>query len=68
MNITNYTEGVIRFGTGNTGLTTDQLAQISADNGGAPLALDNNGYLVNESSLSVDDFVHLTKQVEKWSR
>ncbi|MFH4969494.1 T9SS type A sorting domain-containing protein [Gaetbulibacter sp. M240] len=56
VNITNYTEGVIRFGTSNTGLTTDQLAQISADNGGAPLALDNNGYLVNESSLSVDDF------------
>lgn len=56
LNITNYSEGVIRFGIDSHGLTTAQLSQITADNGGAPLALDSNGYLVNQSSLSVGDF------------
>ncbi|GAA4282182.1 hypothetical protein GCM10022260_26050 [Gaetbulibacter aestuarii] len=56
VNITNYSEGVIRFGTDSNGLTSGQLAQIVADNGGTPLALDSSGYLVNQSSLSVDDF------------
>ena len=56
VNITGYQEGVVRFGTDNAGLTTAQLAQITVDGTGGPVALDADGYLVNESSLSVDDF------------
>tara|TARA_R110001632_G_scaffold105447_1_gene214857 strand:+ start:9860 stop:11176 length:1317 start_codon:yes stop_codon:yes gene_type:complete len=56
VNITGYQEGVLRFGTDNTGLTTAQLAQISVDGSGGAVALDSDGYLVNESSLSVDEF------------
>ncbi len=56
LNITGYQEGVIRFGTDNTGLTSDQLSQIVVDNNGEAVALDENGFLVNESSLSNFDF------------
>ena len=56
LNISGFTEGVVRFGTDNTGLTAGQLSQITADNGGEPVALDSNGYLVNASSLSTNDF------------
>lgn len=47
VNITGFKEGVIRFGTDNTGLSAGQLSQIAADNGGKTLELDANGYLVN---------------------
>lgn len=53
LNITGFKEGVIRFGTDNTGLTSGQLSQITADNGGKDLELDENGYLVN-----VPDFTY----------
>lgn len=56
LNITGYKEGVIRFGTDNTGLTTSQLAQITVDGSGGAVALNSDGYLVNENSLSVNDF------------
>lgn len=56
LNITNFTEGVVRFGTDNTGLTVDQLSKIVVDGTGGPVALDANGYLVYESSLSVSEF------------
>lgn len=55
LNITGYQEGVIRFGTDVNGLTSQQLSQITADNGGQVLELDANGFLVNET-LSVDEF------------
>ncbi|MFH6767183.1 T9SS type A sorting domain-containing protein [Gaetbulibacter aquiaggeris] len=55
LNITNFTEGVVRFGTDNAGLTAAQLSQIVVDNGGGPVALDSAGYLVLESSLSTND-------------
>ncbi len=58
INITGYKEGVLRFGTDNNGLTAAQLAQITVDGGGGALALNSNGYLVNESSLSVDNKEH----------
>jgi len=45
--ITGFKEGAIRFGTDNTGLTAGQLSQITADNGGKPLQLDAEGYLVS---------------------
>ena len=54
LNITNYQEGVLRFGTDNTGLTMAQLTQITVDGGGGPVALNSDGYLINESSLSID--------------
>lgn len=64
VNITGYQEGVIRFGTDNTGLTAEQLAQIVADNGGEAVALDSNGFLVNESSLSNVDFqINMNKRM-----
>ncbi len=53
LNITGFKEGVIRFGTDNTGLTSGQLNQIIADNGGKDLMLDADGYLVN-----VPDFTY----------
>lgn len=56
LNIVGYEEGVIRFGTDNTALTAEQLAQINADNGDEAVALDSEGFLVNESSLSVVGF------------
>jgi hypothetical protein len=56
LNIINFEEGVIRFGTDNTGLTSNQLAQINAPAAGEPLALDNNGFLVRQSTLSVGNF------------
>ena len=56
LNITGFQEGVIRFGTDNTGLTATQLAQIFVNGGSTPVALDANGYLVFQSSLSTNDF------------
>ena len=58
LNITNFNEGVVRFGTDNTGLTSQQLSQITADGiaAGEPLGLDNDGYLVLASTLSTNDF------------
>lgn len=55
LNITGYTEGVVRFGTDNTGLTIAQLSQITVDGGGGTVTLNSNGYLINESSLSTDN-------------
>ena len=55
LNITNYQEGVVRFGTDNTGLTMAQLTQITVDGGGGAVALNSDGYLINESSLSTDN-------------
>jgi hypothetical protein len=56
LNITGYQEGVIRFGTDNSALTADQLSQIVADNDDEAVALDQDGFLVNESSLSNVNF------------
>ncbi|MHB0754806.1 T9SS type A sorting domain-containing protein [Polaribacter sp. M15] len=56
LNITGYKEGVLRFGTDNTGLTTAQLAQIVVDGVSDAVALNSDGYLVNKTSLSVNDF------------
>ena len=56
LNIIGYQEGVLRFGTNNSGLTTGQLAQITVDGSGGAVALNSDGYLVNQSSLSIDDF------------
>ena len=55
LNITGYKEGVIRFGTDSNGLTSAQLAQITVDGSGGSVALNSTGYLVNETSLSVND-------------
>tara|TARA_B100001057_G_scaffold497105_1_gene600328 strand:- start:5044 stop:6315 length:1272 start_codon:yes stop_codon:yes gene_type:complete len=65
LNITGFVPGVIRFGTDNTGLTTSQLAAITADGVGAgeALGLDTSGYLVLASTLSYDD-----NMVEKYTR
>jgi hypothetical protein len=52
LNIINFEDGVIRFGTDNTGLTSSQLAQINAPAAGEPLDLDSNGFLVKQSSLA----------------
>jgi len=56
--ITGYELGEIRFGTSNTALTTAQLSQITADGAatGEVLALDADGYLVLDSSLSTNSF------------
>lgn len=56
LSITGYKEGVIRFGTDNTGLTATQLSQITVDGSGGAVGLNAEGYLVNQSSLSVSDF------------
>lgn len=56
LNITGYKEGVIKFGTDNTGLTAAQISQITVDGSGGAVALNSEGYLVNASSLSVNDF------------
>ena len=45
INITGFKDGVIRFGTSNSGLTSAQLSQITVDDGSNGLALDSNGYL-----------------------
>lgn len=55
LNVVGYSQGVIRFGTDNTGLTEDQLAQIT-DGSAESFALDDNGFLIYESKLSIDDF------------
>lgn len=56
LNITGYVPGVLRFGTDANGLTATQLSQITVDGSGGAVALNSSGYLVNASSLSVDDF------------
>lgn len=56
LNITGYKEGVIKFGSDNTGLTAAQISQITVDGSGGEVALNSEGYLVNASSLSVNDF------------
>ncbi|WP_027138656.1 T9SS type A sorting domain-containing protein [Gaetbulibacter saemankumensis] len=56
LNITNFTEGIIRFGTDSNGLTSTQLSQINIVGGTGPVALNSSGYLVYESSLSTNDF------------
>ena len=45
INITGFKDGVIRFGTSNSGLTSAQLSQITVDDGSNGLVLDSNGYL-----------------------
>jgi len=57
VNITGFQDGVLRFGTDANGLTAAQLSQITANGSADPLALDSNGFLIFESSLSVDDFL-----------
>lgn len=56
LNITNYQEGVLRFGTDNTGLTSDQLTKIVVDGVSDSVGLNSDGYLVNQTSLSINDF------------
>ena len=55
---TGFQPGKIRFGTTNTALTSQQLAQITADGTatGQALALDANGYLVLASTLATKSF------------
>ena len=55
INIAGFKNGVIRFGTDNTGLTAGQLSQIKAT-GIAAFALDSNGYLIDAATASVGDF------------
>lgn len=55
LNITNFTEGVVRFGTDNTGLTSDQLSKIVVDGTGGAVALNSEGYLVNAVPTSVSE-------------
>lgn len=63
LNITGFKEGIIKFGTDNTGLTAAQLAQISADGvgNGQTLALQTDGTLVLATSLSIDDYDYQSK-------
>lgn len=63
LNITGYKEGVLRFGADNTGLTTAQLAQIVVDGVSNSVGLNSDGYLVNKTSLSVDDFNENVKPI-----
>lgn len=56
LNITNYQEGVVRFGTDNTGLTSDQLTKIVVDGVSDSVGLNSDGYLVNKTSLSINEF------------
>ena len=49
LNIINYSEGIIRFGTDNTGLTADQLSKIVVNGKRGAVTLDSAGYLVNAS-------------------
>ena len=63
LNITGYKEGVLRFGTDNTGLTSAQLAQIVVDGVSDSVGLNSDGYLVNKTSLSVDDFNESVKPI-----
>lgn len=55
INITGFKNGVIRFGTDNTGLTAGQLSQIKAT-GITAFALDSNGYLIDAATASIGDF------------
>lgn len=55
VNITGFKNGVIRFGTDNTGLTAQQLSQIKAT-GITAFALDSEGYLIDAATASVNDF------------
>lgn len=55
INITGFKNGVIRFGTDNTGLTAQQLSQIKAT-GITAFALDSEGYLIDAATASVNDF------------
>ncbi|WP_299668222.1 T9SS type A sorting domain-containing protein [uncultured Polaribacter sp.] len=63
LNIIGYKEGVLRFGTDNTGLTAAQISQITADGvaGGQTLALETDGSLVLASSLSIEDYDYQNK-------
>ncbi|MGB5982110.1 MAG: T9SS type A sorting domain-containing protein [Nonlabens sp.] len=61
LNIINYAEGVLRFGTDNSALTAAQLSQITTDSGGGPVGLDSNGFLVDRSSLSIGDEFEINK-------
>ena len=63
LNITGYKEGVIRFGTDANGLTAAQLSQITVDGSGGAVALNSSGYLVNASSLSVEDILTDAKPI-----
>ncbi len=45
LNLIGFQDGVIRFGTDSAGLTSTQLSQITVDDGGTTLALDEDGYL-----------------------
>ena len=56
LNITGFTEGVMRFGTDSNGLTSTQLSQINVVGGTGPVALNSSGFLVYQSSLSTNDF------------
>lgn len=55
INITGFKNGVIRFGNDNTGLTAEQLSQISATGINA-FALDSEGYLIDAATASLNDF------------
>lgn len=63
LNITGFKEGVLKFGTDNTGLTAAQLTQITADGvgSGQTLALDSDGSLILASSLAIDDHDYQSK-------
>jgi hypothetical protein len=63
LNIIGFKEGVLKFGTDNTGLTAAQLTQITADGAGSgeTLALNTDGTLVLATSLSIEDFNYESK-------
>tara|TARA_B110000503_G_scaffold55458_1_gene89005 strand:+ start:9498 stop:10835 length:1338 start_codon:yes stop_codon:yes gene_type:complete len=63
LNIIGFKEGVIKFGTDNSGLTATQLTQITADGvgSGQALALETDGTLVVASSLSIEDYDYQSK-------
>lgn len=56
LNITGFQQGVVRFGSDDSGLTPEQLSAITADGvaSGMELGLDSSGYLVLASTLSID--------------
>lgn len=63
LNITGFKEGLVKFGTDNSGLTAAQLLQITADGtaSGQTLALEADGTLVLASSLSIEDYDYQSK-------
>ncbi len=56
LNIVGFQEGVIRFGTDDSALTSAQLSQINVDSGATSVLLDPNGFLVTTLSTENPEF------------